>query len=236
MGDAGTYFIEIMKKFIITALAVILSCGYSINTMAKDTDLYKQRKELRKQTRAELQEKATKTARKEAKKYAKDGWLVSPGALPLDKQLDKSYMMQMEYDEEMFPKYIMAEAQSIGSNYDAAKMQAIELAKQNLAGQIQTEVTALIENTVANEQLEAEQAASVTRSVMASKNLISQSIGRVITVVEVYRSLKNKNKEVLVRIAYNSDMAKKAALKAIKQDLESKGDELHNKLDQLLGW
>ena len=31
-------------------------------------------------------------------------------------------------------------------------------------------------------------------------------------------------------------MAKKVAKDAIKQDLEKKGDELHNKLDQLLGW
>ena len=83
---------------------------------------------------------------------------------------------------------------SIGENYDVAKMQALELAKQNLAGQIQTEVTALIENTVANKQLSQEQAASVTQSVMASKNLISQSIGRTISVMEVYRTLSNKNK------------------------------------------
>lgn len=145
-------------------------------------------------------------------------------------------MMQMEYNTDMFPKYIMAEAMSIGTNYDAAKMQTFELAKQNLAGQIQTEITALIENTVANEQLEAEQAASITRSVMSAKNLISQSIGRVVPVVEVYRTKTNKNKEVLVRIAYNSDMAKKAALKAVKQDLEKRGDDLHNKLDGLLGW
>ena len=154
----------------------------------------------------------------------------------MEKQLDKSYLMQYEYDVEMFPKYIMGEAMSIGGNYDAAKMQALELAKQNLAGQIQTEVTALIENTVANEQMEAEQAASITRSVMASKNLISQSIGHTIPVIEVYRTLSNKNKEVLVRVAYNSDMAKKAAMKAIKEDLEKKGDDLHNKLDELLGW
>ena len=130
----------------------------------------------------------------------------------------------------------MGEAMSIAGNYDAAKMQALELAKQNLAGQIQTEVTALIENTVANEQLDEEQAASVTRSVMASKNLISQSIGRTITVMEAYRTLSNKNKEVLVRIAYNSDMAKKATIKAVKEDLERRGDALHNKLEKLLGW
>ena len=140
------------------------------------------------------------------------------------------------YDENMYPKYVMGEALSIGGNYDAAKMQALELAKQNLAGQIQTEVTALIENTVANEQLQGEEAESITRSVLASKNLISQSLGRTIPVIEVYRTLANKNKEVMVRIAYSGDQAKKIAKEAIRKELEQRGDNLHNKLDELLGW
>ena len=70
---------------------------------------------------------------------------------------------------------------------------------------------------------------------MASKNIIMQSIGRTITVVECYRVLSNKNREVMVRIAYNSDMAKQAAKKAIKEDLKKKGDDLHNKLDDIFG-
>lgn len=196
----------------------------------------KERRELTKVSKSELNTKATKAARKEAKTLKKDGWTTAPGALPLEKQLDKSYLMQMEYDEDMYPKYLMGEAMSIGENYDAAKMQALELAKQDLAGQIQTEITALIENTVSNRQLEAEEAASVTQSVMTAKSLISQSIGRTITVVEVYRTKNNKNKEVLVRIAYNGTMAKAAAKKAVREQLENKGEELHKKLDKLLGW
>ncbi|MDE6378682.1 MAG: hypothetical protein K2K72_08055, partial [Duncaniella sp.] len=143
---------------------------------------------------------------------------------------------QYQYDADGFPQYIMAEAMSTGGNYDAAKMQALELAKQNLAGQIQTEVTALIDNTVANEQMDQGDATSIARSVMAAKNLISQSIGRVIPVVETYRAVNGNNREVLVRVAYSQDMAKAAAKKAIKKDLEAKGDSLHNKLDELLGW
>lgn len=223
-----------MKKLVMILSLLVVTSGMSFAQSSKE--LAKEQKELMKASKAELNDKATKAARKEAKKLKKEGWTTAPGALPLEKQLDKSYLMQYEYDEEMFPKYIMGEAMSIGGNYDAAKMQALELAKQNLAGQIQTEVTALIENTVANEQLGAEQAESVTQSVMASKNLISQSIGRTITVMEVYRTLSNKNKEVLIRIAYNSTMAKKAALKAVKEDLEKKGDDLHKNLDELLGW
>lgn len=140
----------------------------------------KERKTIMKSSKSELNDKASKAARKEAKKLQKEGWTTAPGALPLDKQLDRSYMMQYEYDSDMYPKYIMGEAMSVGGNYDAAKMQALELAKQNLAGQIQTEVTALIENTVANKQMDEGDAASITQSISGAKNLISQSIGRTI--------------------------------------------------------
>ena len=219
-----------MKKLVLFMALLVATCGMSYAQSVKEQA--KHRKELR----SVLKEKASKDAKKEAKNYKKEGWVVSPGALPLEKQLDRAYMMEIELDDEGYPKYIIGVAQSIGGNYDGARMQALELSKQNLAGNIQTEVTALIENTVANEQLEEEQAATLTKSIMASKNLISQSIGRVVVMVECYRTLKNKNKEVLLRVAYNSDMAKKAAMKAIKKDLESKGNELHNKLDELLGW
>lgn len=225
-----------MKNLTKVLLAVFLlgmPCGLSAQITKEQQ---KERKAISKASKSELNDKASKAARKEAKRLKKEGWTTAPGALPLDKQLDKSYLMQYEYDSDMYPKYIMGEAMSVGGNYDAAKMQALELAKQNLAGQIQTEVTALIENTVANKQLDEGDAASITQSILASKNLISQSIGRTIPVVEAYRALSNKNKEVLVRIAYNSDMAKKVAKEAVKKDLEKRGDGLHNKLDELLGW
>lgn len=208
------------------------------NTMeAQNTkEQLKERKLLLKSSKNELTTKASKTARKEAKKLVKEGWMSTPGALPLDKQLDKSYMMQYEFTNDMYPKYIMGEAMSIGGNYDAAKMQALELAKQNLAGQIQTEVTTLIENIVANKQMDEADAASITQSISAAKNIISQNIGQTIPVIELYRTLPNNNKEVMVRIAYNSEMAKKMLKDAIKQDLGEKGEILQNKLNNLLGW
>lgn len=224
-----------MKK-VILFIAVYLFAGITTGYAQLTKEQRKERKEITKASKAQLNEKASKAARKETKMMKKAGWQTSPGALPIEKQLDKSYQMQYEYDESMYPKYIMGEAISIGGNYDAAKMQALELAKQNLAGQIQTEVTALIENTVANEQLSSEEAESVTRSVMAAKNLISQSIGRTIPVVEVYRTLNNKNKEVLVRIAVSGDAAKKIAKETVRKDLELRGKNLHKKLDELLGW
>lgn len=215
-------------------LGITLLCAPIFAQSQKE--IMKERMELQKLTRSALKNKASKDARKEAKRLIKEKWESAPGALPIERQLDRSYMMQMEYDADGFPKYLMGEAMSIGENYDGAKMQALELAKQNLAGQIQTEITALIENNVGNKQLTAEQAATVTNTVMGSKNLISQNIGRVITVMEVYRTKKNKNKEVLVRIAYNAAMAKEAAKKAVRQELEEKGEGLIDQIDKLIGW
>jgi hypothetical protein len=154
----------------------------------------------------------------------------------MEKQLERSYLMEYEYNENLYPKYIMANAQSIAENYDAAKVAATSLAITNLAGQIQTEVTALIENTVANKQLSAEEAASISETVMSSKNLISQSIGRTIVVVECYRVLENKNREVMVRLAYDGEAAKEITKKVVREELEKKGQVLHEQLDQVLGF
>lgn len=224
-----------MKRSIVFALA--LAMAVPCTTLAQtQRELNKERKEVVKQSKKELNANVSRATKKEARRLQKDGWLVAPGALPLEKQLEKSYTMQYEYDESGYPLYIMAEAMSIGENYDGAKAQALELAKQNLAGQIQTEVTALIESTVANKQLAAEDAATIVQTVSASKNLISQSLGRVFPVVEVYRTKANKNKEVLVRLAYNEKMAREAAKRVIKQELEAKGQDLHKQLDTVLGF
>lgn len=224
-----------MRK-IATLTLVLALMAIAVPTQAQLTkEQKKERAEMSKMTKKELNSRASKTARREAKKLKKDGWLVTPGTLPIEKQLDRSYNMLYEIDENMMPKYIMGEAMSIGENYDAAKLQALELAKQNLAGQIETEVTELVENTVATEQLSQEQAASITQTVSASKNLISQSLGRVLPVLEMYRVKNNKNKEVYVRLAYSTDMAMQVAKKVIKEELEKKGQDLHEELDKCLG-
>ena len=116
-----------MKK-VILFIAVCLFAGTTTGYAQLTKEQRKERQEITKASKAQLNEKASKTARKEAKTMTKEGWQTAPGALPIDKQLDKSYMMQYEYDENMYPKYIMGEAMSVGGNYDAAKMQALELA------------------------------------------------------------------------------------------------------------
>lgn len=222
-----------MKKLIFITLSMFLIYPPAYS---QDVDqIMKDRKEIARMTKSELDARASKSARKEAKKYERDGWQVAPGQLPLEKQLDRTYRMQLEFNEDLLPKYIMSEAMTIGESYDAAKLQAMELAKLNLAGQMQSQIVALVENEVSNEQLPKEEAASVTRTVMASKNMIAQRLGRVITVIECYRVKSGKNKEVRVQIACTSDMAMQSAKTAVRDELEKKGEKLSAKLDSLLG-
>ena len=218
-------------------MALIVACGcvFAQQNAQERKQLIKERQEVQKLAKKDLKAKVDKNTKKEAKRLKKEGWEVKPGALPLEKQLERSYLMQYEFDENLFPKWIMGEASSIGENYDAAKVAANSLAITNLAGNIQTEVTALLENTVANKQLSPEEAASISETVMSSKNLISQSIGRTVPVMECFRVNSKKNHEVLVRIAYNAQMAKEAAKKVVREELEKKGQDLHEQLDKAFG-
>ena len=212
-----------MKKILISAIA--LFCLTTSTTAQTAKEVQKQRKEIYKMSKEELNQKATKDARKAAKEYKKEGWK--------EKRLDRLYLMRMEVDADMYPKYLTGEAMSIAESYDAAKIQAMELARLNLAGQLQSEVTALVENSVGNQQMSREEAASITQTIMESKALFSQNLGRVVPVLECYREKDNKNKEVRVVISYNTEMATEMAKRLIRQELEKKGEQLRSKFDQI---
>jgi len=216
-------------------MTVLLLMACSVMLAQTSREMRQERREIRRMARAELNAKVDKTTKREAKRLKQEGWKVAPGALPLEKQLERSYLMQYEYDEDLFPKYIMGEAASVGESYDAAKASAMSLAMTNIATQMKTEVTALVENTVTNRQLEPGEAVSISESVTANKNLVSQSVERTIMVVECYRMNGRSTHEVLVRLAYNSELIKEEAKRAMRKDLEDKGRNLHNQLDKLLG-
>ena len=111
-----------MKKVLFLAMAMLVACSASFAQDAKE--IMKERKAVQKMAKQELAAKVDKATKKEAKRLAKEGWVVSPGALPLEKMLQRSFEMQMQVDENLFPKFIMANAQSIAENYDAAKTAA----------------------------------------------------------------------------------------------------------------
>jgi hypothetical protein len=213
-----------MKKVIIAVFALVLVFGFKVSNAQSNKELKK-----------EIKDKAVREARKEAKSFKKDGYYVAPGALPMAKQIEKAWMKQYEDDESGFPMYIVASGNSVAETQAAAKIQATELAKLELAGTISTQVAALIENSVANQQLNNEDAASVTKTIAASKSIIAQELGRIITLFEIYRKV-DKNIETNVRIAYNSEMAKEAVKKVVRKKLEDETEIAHDKLEKLMNF
>lgn len=187
-----------------------------------------------KKAEKELKSKTLKSARKEAKRLVRQGYTVAPGAVPLEKQLENAWIKTMEQDEKTaYPKYVVANGNAVGETITAAKLQANEVAKFELAGTISTNVAALIEGNIANAQLDSKEAASVTEVTGAIKNLIVQEIGRVIQLLELYKKV-GKNVEVNVRIAYNGEMAVEAAKKVIRTELKDRIKLQHEKLEKLM--
>lgn len=189
-----------------------------------------------KENRAALKkENVSKDAKKEAKRLKKEGWTVSPGGLPLEKQVDRLYMYLEQYDEDLNPLYFDGEGRATAENFAAAQIQATELARMNLASKISSEATGIIDNLVANKMLADDQAASITTTMVENKTIFSQKLGRLQTPLTVVRELKNKNKEVMVRVVSKTSSIQEIAKEAIRAELEKQGKELSEELKAYLG-
>ena len=215
----------VSMKNILIALIMVLAIGMILPSTAQTTE---------KEAGKALNKKSMKKARKEAKKYKKNGFYVPPGALPMDIQLENAWKKQMLIDDEGFPKFIVATGNSVAESQTAAKIQATETAKLELAGTIATNVAALIENNIANQQLNLEDAVSVTKTVAASKNIIAQELGRVLPLFEVYKRIGKENIECDIRLAYDSKTAYDVAKNVIRKSLEEQTEIMQEKLDKLM--
>lgn len=185
--------------------------------------------------RKTLRMRPPRVVRKEARQLEKQGYQTAVGATTIRRQLVNSWLKEVETKENGFPMYIVATGAAVGESQIAAKLQATEAAKLELAGTLATNVAALIENNIANSQINTKDAASVTKTVAASKNIIAQELGRVINLVELYKNI-GKNIEANVRIAYNSEMAMDMAKKVIRKSLEEETEILQDKLEKLMNF
>lgn len=185
--------------------------------------------------RSTLKMKPPREIKKQAKEYKKQGYKVAVGATSIERQLVNSWMKETETDDDGFPRYLFANSTSVAETQIAAKLQATETAKLDLAGQIATSVAALIETNIANSQLNTEEAASVTKTVAAAKTIITQNLNRVIPIVEMYRNI-GQNMEVNVRIAYSQEMAIDKAKQVVRKSLEEETNIVQDKLEKLMNF
>lgn len=225
-----------MKTKILISLLALFMAVFTLNVSAQ-VATKKEYKSFEKHDRflnKQIKGKAIKDARKEAKRLKKEGFTTPVGKLPMDKQLEKSWQAQYELDKNGYPFYLIATSRAVGGNQSSATMQATNLAKLNLAGQIESRVSQLIEAKVASNELDKGEAASINSIVSASKTVISNTLGRVIPLVEIYRILPNNNTEVMVTLGYNTELAMQEALKAVKKDLSGEAGNLMQKLEKMM--
>lgn len=213
-----------MKKVALILSVFFFAC--TLTTFAQLTD---------KQLSQAVKDKASKTARKEAKKYEKGGWEVPKGGLPIAKVLDAAWEKQYQVDDKGNPKYIVADGAGIAGNRSAAEMQAIELGKIQLAGLLETKIASLVSANVANTELAAGEAQSITEVVQSSKNIIAKELGYINPFFKIYRLLGNGNTEVQVRLFYDASTAMDITKKAIKKELKEKLQTNEEDLKKLMG-
>ena len=224
-------------KLIVSIFTAVLMMVAAVDASAQ-VATNKQRRQVQKHEHVlnkAMKKKAIKAARKEAKQLKKAGYMTFIGQLPLDKQLENSWQAAYELTPDGLPYYIISSQQGVAANYTAAQMQAMNAAKMDIAGQIQTMVNQVIETKVASKELSRGEAESLNTFVSTSKNIISNTLGRVIKLVEVYREPKRSNTvEVRVTLGYSAEVDQKEALKAMKESLTPEDVELMGQIDKLV--
>lgn len=153
-----------------------------------------------------------KDLKKEAKKYEKEGWKTMPGAMSLMDQLTLSKKLTLEEDEEGNTKWQIGAATSVGSIYDAARMQAMTLAKAELTSLITSLITSNYIAASENKQLSQDEAESFVKASMESEGIsVDQKLGNPRVIFDAYRKLSNGNVEVTIRIAILQKKVKEIA-------------------------
>lgn len=153
-----------------------------------------------------------KDLKKEAKKYEKEGWKTMPGAMSLTDQLALSKKLTLEEDEEGNTKWQIGAATSVGSIYDAARMQAMTLAKAELTSLITSLITSNYIAASENKQLSQDEAESFVKASMESEGIsVDQKLGNPRVIFDAYRKLSNGNVEVTIRIAILQKRVKEIA-------------------------
>ncbi len=207
-----------VKSLVLVVLVSCIAIGFNVNAGIEKSN-----------------PKASRGAKKEAKKFKKEGWYVAPGSLPMELLLQKSWDRQLEVDEKGLQVFFYADGNQVGQNTTTAEMAALEFAKLSLAGQIQTNVSSLVNANLANSQLTRDEAASVNSIVQSAKNIIATELGFIDPAFKMYRKVGSENIEVQVRVFYDRRQSLQIAKKIVQKELKEKLQVNEQQLDKLMG-
>lgn len=156
-----------------------------------------------------------KTAQKEAKTFAKEGWKVNTGYLSLAEQIALSKPILREQE-----KWVIGEARTTASYYDAARSNALMSAKVNIAKAVEEQMGG-VEELLRGTQYEGQAPAiSVGKHKEVAKSRFASEVNHPKMLMDCYRDLKNGNVEVLIRVAIPLDQAKNSYAKQLMKELD----------------
>jgi hypothetical protein len=217
----------------------ILAAGMLMTVPAiaqTDKQQKKEKKEYQKdqnQLRKALYQKDEKLATKKAKKLEKEGWKTM--GLPIAKQLDRTWMKEMEEETPGIPRYIVGRVEATANTFAAAQSMADNVAKLRIASQVSSSIAALTDVALANNQINAEEAASLTKTVENAKVIVSQKLGRTFKTLEIYQQLRNGNYRVRVAVFYDMKAAISIAREVMLEELKKDSELNKAQLESLLG-
>lgn len=151
---------------------------------------------------AQFDKKQMKQIEKDVKAMEKEGWKVKPGGLSLLDQQIRAKKVQLEEDDEGNALWQIGAASSEGSIYDAARMQAMVLAKTELANAISASVTAKYASEASNKQSGGGSVESMAETAMKTQQVtVDQKLSNPRILFEAYMTKPNGNVEVNIRLA-----------------------------------
>ena len=224
-----------VKLFSMMILAAGLMMVQPVSAQTKK-DQKKENKELKKdqqEQRNAVFKNSPKSAMKEAKKYERNGWKTM--GMPIAKQLEETWLKMADKDPNGYPRYIFATELATGNSYAAAQSQADNVAKLRIASQVSTSVNALVDVALANQEISAKEAASITKTVESSKMLVSQKLGRTFKTLEMYQELSNHNYRVSIAMFYDMKAAIAITRDVLLRELQKETDVKKAQLEKMMG-
>jgi hypothetical protein len=178
-------------------------------------------------------QKSEKMALKEAKKLEKAGWKTM--GLPIAKQLDETWLKMYDREPNGYPRYIWAQEMATANTFAAAQSQADNVAKLRIASQVSSSIAALTDIALANQEISAKEAASITKTVENAKVIVSQKLGRTFKTMEIYQEFSNGNYRVRTTMFYDMRAAVSIAREVMLDELKKDSDVNKAQLEKLLG-
>ena len=178
--------------------------------------------------------KISRDTKKEVKKLEKEGWTNLPGDMPIGQQLNNAWAKEGEIDEEGLPKWVVATGESVAEFQSVAEMNALELAKLRLVSLLESQMRSVVETEQGNNRIDPQTAASISKTMEVATNKVSKKLSRVMPIVKLQKTVKGKNIQIQVKIAYNYALARKAILDEMKLEMQNETEEMRNKYESFL--